>query len=56
MVLSVGDTVEEVSDSGLLATTPTLAVGLLEDDAIVQVRSPFYISLVVCSFHKKKKE
>lgn len=38
LVLSIGDTVEEVNDSGFLGTTPSLRVGLLGDDAFMQVR------------------
>lgn len=37
LVLSIGETVEEVTDSGFLATTPTLAVGRVGDDSLVQV-------------------
>lgn len=37
LVLSIGETVEEVTDSGFLGTTPTLACGALSDDALVQV-------------------
>lgn len=37
LVLSIGDTVEEVTDSGFLGTTPTLACSSLGDDALVQV-------------------
>ena len=37
LVLSIGETVEEVTDTGLLVSTATLAVGLLGDDALVQV-------------------
>ncbi len=36
-VLSIGETVEEVSDSGFLATVPTLQVQLLTDDSLLQV-------------------
>ncbi|KAG0471556.1 hypothetical protein HPP92_016102 [Vanilla planifolia] len=36
-VLSIGETVEEVSDSGFLDTTPSLAVSLLGDDSLMQV-------------------
>ena len=39
LVLSIGDTVEEVTDSGFLATAPTLEVVLLEDDGLLQVHS-----------------
>lgn len=39
LVLSVGETVEEVSDSGLLTTASTLAVSTLDDDTMVQVHS-----------------
>ena len=37
LVLSIGETVEEVTDSGLKADTPTLCCALLGDDALVQV-------------------
>ncbi|KAL5994456.1 hypothetical protein ACLOJK_024506 [Asimina triloba] len=37
LVLSIGETVEEVSDSGFLDTTPSLAVSLLSDDSLMQV-------------------
>lgn len=37
LVLSIGDTVEEVTDSGFLGTTPTLCCSALGDDALVQV-------------------
>ncbi|KAK1311917.1 hypothetical protein QJS10_CPA07g00290 [Acorus calamus] len=37
LVLSIGETVEEVNDSGFLDTTPSLAVSLLGDDSLMQV-------------------
>jgi splicing factor 3B subunit 3 len=37
IVLSIGETVEEVTDSGFLATTSTLSVSLLGDDSLLQV-------------------
>ncbi|XP_077216205.1 spliceosome-associated protein 130 A [Tasmannia lanceolata] len=37
LVLSIGETVEEVSDSGFLDTTPSLSVSLLGDDSLMQV-------------------
>jgi splicing factor 3B subunit 3 len=37
LVLSIGDTVEEVLDSGFLATAPTLFVQLMADGSYVQV-------------------
>eukprot|EP00960_Hanusia_phi_P037491 752990-Hanusia_phi.AAC.6 len=37
IVLSIGDTVEEVTDSGFLATNKTLSVSLLGDDSLLQV-------------------
>lgn len=40
LVLSIGETVEEVTDSGFLGTTPTLSCSLLGEDALVQVRCP----------------
>lgn len=38
LVLSIGETVEEVTDSGFLGTTPTLSCSQLGDDALVQVK------------------
>ncbi|KMZ63735.1 Pre-mRNA-splicing factor RSE1 [Zostera marina] len=37
LVLSIGETVEEVSDSAFLDTTPSLAVSLLGDASLMQV-------------------
>ncbi|XP_066156832.1 splicing factor 3B subunit 3 [Euwallacea fornicatus] len=37
LVLSIGETVEEVHDSGFQGITPTLACAALADDALVQV-------------------
>eukprot|EP00958_Prasinococcus_capsulatus_P017369 scaffold1954_cov364-Prasinococcus_capsulatus_cf.AAC.4 len=37
LVLSIGETVEEVSDSGFEGTVPTLAVMLMADDSLLQV-------------------
>ena len=37
LVLSIGETVEEVTDSGFLGTTPTLSCSLLGDDALLQI-------------------
>ena len=37
LVLSIGDTVEEVLDSGFLATSPSLHIQLMEDDSYMQV-------------------
>lgn len=37
LVLAIGETVEEVSDSGFLGTTPTLSASLLGDDSLLQV-------------------
>lgn len=42
LVLSIGETVEEVTDSGFLGTTPTLACSLIGDDALLQVKSAFH--------------
>uniref|UniRef100_A0A7S0MU40 DNA damage-binding protein 1 n=1 Tax=Pyramimonas obovata TaxID=1411642 RepID=A0A7S0MU40_9CHLO len=36
LVLSIGDTVEEVNDSGFLGTTPSLRVGQLGEDSLMQ--------------------
>jgi splicing factor 3B subunit 3 len=37
LVLSIGETVEEVTDTGFLSTAPTLAVQQLGDDALIQI-------------------
>lgn len=37
LVLSIGETVEEVNDSGFSATAPTLAAQLLADNSMLQV-------------------
>lgn len=37
MVLSIGETVEEVHDSGFLATAPTIHAAMVGDDALIQV-------------------
>jgi splicing factor 3B subunit 3 len=37
IVLAVGEAVEEVHDSGVLASVPSLAVGVMADDSLVQV-------------------
>jgi splicing factor 3B subunit 3 len=37
LVLSIGETVEEVTDTGFLSSAPTLAVQQLGDDGLVQV-------------------
>lgn len=37
MVLSIGETVEEVTDTGVLVSTPTLYMGQLGEDALVQI-------------------
>jgi splicing factor 3B subunit 3 len=39
LVLSVGETVEEVTDSGFLASAPTLEACLLADNALLQVHA-----------------
>ncbi|UYV62354.1 SF3B3 [Cordylochernes scorpioides] len=37
LVFSIGETVEEVTDSGFLGTTPTLSCAQIGDDALVQI-------------------
>lgn len=48
LVLSIGETVEEVTDSGFMGTTPTLACAALSDDALVQVLLLKVIDCVSC--------
>ena len=43
LVLSIGETVEEVTDSGFLGTTPTLSCAQIGDDALVQVGFEYFI-------------
>ena len=43
LVLSIGETVEEVTDSGFLGTTPTLGCSSLGDNALLQVQQVFTI-------------
>lgn len=49
IVLSIGDTVEEVTDSGFLATAATLSVSLLGDDSLLQVCLCVSVSLCLCN-------
>jgi splicing factor 3B subunit 3 len=37
LVLSIGETVEEVTDTGILANTPTMNIQQLGEDALLQV-------------------
>ncbi|KAK4058796.1 pre-mRNA-splicing factor rse1 [Microbotryomycetes sp. JL221] len=37
LVLSIGETIEEVSDSGFISSSPTLGVQQIGDDALIQV-------------------
>jgi hypothetical protein len=46
LVLSIGETVEEVTDSGFLGTTPTIGCGLIGDDSLLQVYIPAFLSFV----------
>lgn len=47
LVLSIGETVEEVTDSGFLGTTPTLSCSQLGDDALVQVMHGSYFLYIL---------
>ena len=38
LVLSIGETVEEISDSGFLANVSTLGCGTMDEDSLIQVR------------------
>lgn len=42
LVLSIGESVEEVTDSGFLGTTPTIGCGLIGDDSLIQARILFF--------------
>ena len=46
LVLSIGETVEEVMDTGFLSTTPTLTVAQMGEDSLVQVRVPLLYFIV----------
>jgi len=47
LVLSIGETVEEVTDSGFLGTTPTLSCSALGEDALVQVQCIWKLYCIV---------
>lgn len=47
LVLSIGETVEEVTDSGFLGTTPTLSCSALGEDALVQVHRILILNYVI---------
>lgn len=49
LVLSIGETVEEVTDSGFLGTTPTLSCSLLGEDALVQASNVVFPRLIYVS-------
>lgn len=52
LVLSIGETVEEVTDSGFLGTTPTLSCSALGEDALVQVYCTWKLyRIVFCGLH-----
>ena len=46
LVLSIGETVEEVNDSGFLGTVPTLRVQLLQDNSLIQARPQAALSAI----------
>ena len=51
LVLSIGETVEEITNSGFLGTTPTLAAHQLGEDALLQVHIVlmiFYHVILFC--------
>ena len=48
LVLSIGETVEEVTDSGFLGTTPTLACSRLGDDALIQASIHINSAFIIC--------
>ena len=43
LVLSIGETVEEVTESGFLGTTPTLSCSALGQNSLVQVFTQFLL-------------
>jgi len=55
LVLSIGETVEEVTESGFLGITPTLSCSALGDDALVQVflKVPYFSSMYFCKSKNK---
>lgn len=50
LVLSIGETVEEVNDSGFLPTVPTLRVQLLADSSLIQVGGCIILVLALLTF------
>lgn len=55
LVLSIGETVEEVTDSGFLGTTPTLSCSLLGEDALLQALFPFSVAILFFWFPIKNE-
>ena len=51
LVLSIGETVEEVTDSGFLGTTPTLSCSQLGEDALVQVTESLQFCQQILQFY-----
>lgn len=47
LVLSIGENVEEVTDSGFLASVPTIEVILLADNALLQVYHYYFINTII---------
>ena len=47
LVLSIGETVEEVTESGFLGTTPTLSCSALGLNSLVQVFSQFHYLYII---------
>lgn len=51
LALSIGETVEEVTDSGFLGTSPTLACSRLGEDALIQVLLNFVIRFLYSTLY-----
>jgi hypothetical protein len=49
LVLSIGETVEEVTDTGFNASAPTLDVQQLGEDGLLQVSELFFVMSNVCA-------
>jgi Mono-functional DNA-alkylating methyl methanesulfonate N-term len=57
-VLAIGETVEEVNDSGFLGSTPTLRTQLMADDSMLQVRKHtcgLLTAQKLCIYHACKR-
>lgn len=54
LVLSIGETVEEVTDSGFLGTTPTLSCSQLGEEALLQVQCTLHLLVLTGNWNSQQ--